>query len=117
MLGIHYAQFPEEWELKQKDGKDPITQAALQADSHYIHGLSGMTCVVPAVDIRNLLYSPELTRMRDAINGHLLATRGKPSGGIKNEVVAPPSSGDNPNHREDFNRLLAAAARKRVQED
>ena len=88
ILGIHYAQFPEEWELKQRAGNAPMTQAALKADSHYVQGLSGMTCVVPADDIRKLLHSAELTRMRDAVNAHLLASGPRPSSGPINESAS-----------------------------
>jgi hypothetical protein len=120
LLGIHYAQFPEVWDLKsKKDNDDPVVQAALKADTHYVEGLSGMTCVVPANDILSLLFGPELTEMRRqrekryevAIKAKLAAEAGAP----KTESAAaeaPQSSDANPNHREDFMRLQGAAAQK-----
>ena len=116
MLGMHYAQFPEEWELRQKSPKDPIMQAAVKADSHYIQGLSGMTCVVPSADIGKILYSEEVTQMRDKVNDEVLRKRGRPSPGVQNESAAPRTNDANPNHQEDFTRLVGAAARKPPQE-
>lgn len=46
LLGIHWGQFPEEWELQdpkrlKKSRRDLIVNGA------YVTGLSGMTCVIP----------------------------------------------------------------------
>ncbi|WP_256807804.1 trypsin-like peptidase domain-containing protein [Bradyrhizobium sp. Bra64] len=70
LLGIHYAQFPESWELKAKQTTSTVTQAVLQADSHYVEGLSGMTCVVPAADIMRIYNRPELVAMREMSEQH-----------------------------------------------
>jgi len=72
LLGIHYAQFPEAWEIKQNKIKSPVPHAALKADEHYIEGLSGMTCVIPTSDIKKVLDNPELVQMRKAIETRLV---------------------------------------------
>ena len=68
ILGIHWGQFPERWEIKDKSSnstKSAAEQASLIKDGKYVDGLSGMTCVVPAAAIIKLLDHPELKAMRD----------------------------------------------------
>jgi hypothetical protein len=68
LLGIHFAQFPEMWEvtsagkLRHESGSP---REPLLTDGKYIKGLSGMTCVLPAWTIRQVLNMPILKRMRD----------------------------------------------------
>jgi hypothetical protein len=61
LLGIHWGQFPEKWELREGG----ITEADLITDGQYVKGLSGMTCVCPCSAIQELLYLPELVKMRE----------------------------------------------------
>lgn len=63
LLGIHWGQFPERWELRDKSSlaesrKDLITEGG------YVEGMSGMTCVIPAWQIFEVLNLPELTKLR-----------------------------------------------------
>lgn len=120
LLGIHYAQFPELWELKAKKGQAVTsTQATLSGDTHYIEGLSGMTCVIPASDILELFNHPELATMRERDEqrceglglGISKGPKSEPAG-LKSEKAVPPANDVNPTHREDFTNLLSAAARK-----
>jgi hypothetical protein len=67
LLGIHFAQFPEMWEvtsagklLRRESEGEP-----LMTDGKYIKGLSGMTCVLPAWTIRRVLNMPVLKQMRE----------------------------------------------------
>jgi len=53
LLGIHWGQFPEEW--KGKKGTDKII----------FHGVSGMSLVVPAERILDLINTPKLKAQRD----------------------------------------------------
>lgn len=57
LLGIHWAQFPEKWELKNLEVvKEESSNARyLVTDKTYVDGVSGMTCVVPAKKILQLL--------------------------------------------------------------
>lgn len=67
LLGIHWGQFPESWELSQAAAASKTEderEAQLVTDGRYVTGLSGMTCVVPAWDILALLGSPELVELR-----------------------------------------------------
>ncbi len=69
LLGIHFAQFPEEWELilkpeKAKAEAQPSVPVIKGGAS--VRGLSGMTCVLPAWNIREVLDQPKLKRRREA---------------------------------------------------
>ena len=60
LLGIHWGQFPEIWEvtsdgaLKDEAGASEVKEPLL-TDGRYIKGLSGMTCVLPAWSILEVL--------------------------------------------------------------
>jgi hypothetical protein len=79
LLGIHYAQFPELWEVTDK-GK-LINQAAtepLLTDGKFIKGLSGMTCVLPAWCILEVLNMPKIKRHREEVEAI-----------VRGEIAAP----------------------------
>jgi hypothetical protein len=138
LLGIHFAQFPELWEVTS-DGKlrHEATQEPLLTEGKFIKGLSGMTCALPAWSIVDVLNMRALRKMRTEVESkrqeHYLKegfppetenTRfGAPDPRFYDddnpiaEVAAPLASASNPNHREDFNSLVGVATRKREQED
>lgn len=67
LLGIHFAQFPEEWEVRAGLTKmEAKPRVPLIRDGAYIKGLSGMTCVLPAWSIREVLDLPLLKQAREA---------------------------------------------------
>ncbi len=93
-LGVHFAQFSEDWKIKDKN--------------EYIEGLSGMTCVCPSWAILDLLEK----------NEHLVAHRSAEEEKTKKYFSANPVPKlevnilpENNSHREDFNNLLDAAIR------
>jgi hypothetical protein len=56
LLGIHFAQFPEMWELeKTKTSALPSESLISNSSVEYIKGMSGMTCVLPAWTIIEVL--------------------------------------------------------------
>jgi hypothetical protein len=66
-LGIHWAQFPEEWELRDKDRAASLEKRKkrhLITDGKYVEGMSGMTCVIPAWQIMELLDTPKIQEHR-----------------------------------------------------
>jgi hypothetical protein len=66
LLGIHFAQFPEMWEVTSKGKlRHDESNEPLLTDGKYIKGLSGMTCVLPAWSIIDVLNMPILRKMRD----------------------------------------------------
>jgi hypothetical protein len=54
LLGIHWGQFDERWQIKQSSAETP-----------YVKGMSGMSCVIPAWQILEVLNLPELKSRRD----------------------------------------------------
>lgn len=74
LLGIHWGQFPEIWELSghasSAEVADPA-EAELIVDGQYVRGLSGMTCVVPSWDILNTLADPRLVELRTRVEAML----------------------------------------------
>jgi hypothetical protein len=66
LLGIHFAQFPEIWELRSSTEliREAATSEPLITDGKYVKGLSEMTCVLPAWEIAGLLNAPKLREQR-----------------------------------------------------
>jgi hypothetical protein len=67
LLGIHFAQFPEKWELV-RGFVDSVTETfsvPLIRDGEYVKGLSGMTCVLPSWYILEVLNLPHLKQARE----------------------------------------------------
>ncbi len=112
-LGIHWGQFPERWDLRE--GPLEENRPIAITDGSYVRGFSGMTLVVPAWDIVEVLNLPKLQKMRES-KKQSMAKRVRPIA----ETVKPAAasaSDENPAHREDFTHLLNEAARRREQED
>jgi hypothetical protein len=73
LLGVHWGQFPEKWEIERASPSATKPKAAIalsdgatiSGDATYIIGLSGMTMAVPAWAIRDVLDLPKLTRERE----------------------------------------------------
>lgn len=60
-LGLHFGQFPELWEIVQGENNSKSRlESTLIKEGNYVKGMSGMTCVVPAWAILDLLDHPRL---------------------------------------------------------
>jgi hypothetical protein len=117
LLGLHWGQFPEQWEIKTKKKSKRYAESLLdQANERYIEGMSGMTLAIPGWTIRDFLDMPKMVEEREEAVSELLALRDKHRGPVA-ESASPPANGENPTHREDFTRLVGAAARKQEPED
>jgi hypothetical protein len=75
---------------------------------------TGIGVVVPAHKIMETLEHPDLKTARAVLDAKM--EKGAASLDLADES-GPPASDANPNHREDFTRLVGAAARKREPED
>ena len=79
LLGVHCGQFPERWEMTPqgalKNVASPAEERSLYTDEYYIKGLSGMTTVVPAWNILQLLNLPKFQEQRDKENAKLKTTK------------------------------------------
>lgn len=115
LLGIHWGQFPERWDIEDA-GRDTVTNAAmLSADAKYVVGLSGMTLAIPAPAIRELLNMPRIrTIIEEAKRG---MAKMRADGQLPPRAEAAPATEENPRHKEDFTALLGAAAKSKPQAD
>ena len=85
LLGVHWGQFPDFMEMDHRPPSDKTvgSMAALTegASKAYVIGLSGMTCVVPAAALLDLLDDPRLVEMREHVERQIepeMAKRGSP---------------------------------------
>jgi hypothetical protein len=117
LLGIHCGQYFDEVRVFKTRPKphervgDPIHEG----DKLYIQ--SGMTIVIPAWRITEMLdleVFDMARKKREEHHGEAARRRPQPE---SVEVPTTRSTDVNPNHREDFNSLVNAAAQKRERED
>ena len=68
LLGVHWGQFPERWEVKHNEMRSSSEEgwppAPIIREGEYVKGLSGMTCVCPAAAIMEVLNLPNLNKLR-----------------------------------------------------
>jgi hypothetical protein len=120
-IGIHWGQFPERWELREKSSLKEANRRDLIVKGAYVEGMSGMTCVVPAWQIMEVFDMPELKGPREAFfaaSAERLKRRMAPkvesgSPTPKAERADAQATDANPNHLEGFARLVDVAARKK----
>jgi hypothetical protein len=77
LLGVHWGQFPESWSIRRRERgapqqEDAGIEVSLDADEHYIEGMSGMTCAAPVSAINALLKKPAAVRHFEAEEQKLL---------------------------------------------
>jgi hypothetical protein len=115
LLGIHWGQFPEEWEITGKRKKTNRSENAAGSSAtltEYVEGVSGMTCVIPAWEILEILELPKYQKLRKEKEA-----ASEPDTSPRPESVPPRASDANPTHQEDFSRLLNAASKTPPQGD
>lgn len=120
LLGIHWGQFPEEWEVKEiklNEKRAFFESRSIITEGAYIEGYSGMTCVIPAQKIMDLINLPEVKKERNKGDEMYGTKRRKTGHSPKAELGAVNPNTDNPQHKEDFNSLVSAAAKKKPQDD
>lgn len=66
LLGVLWGQFPELWEINAGK-KAAQEEASLITEGAFVRGFSGMSCIVPAIHVMELLNHPELKSPRDEI--------------------------------------------------
>ena len=115
LLGLHWGQFPEEWEIRFKK-KTIIGEVSAHGDPRYIEGMSGMTMASPAWAIREFLNMPKFREECNKTLNQILEARGSKRGPVAESSV-PADDAANPRHLEDFTRLVDVAAQKRPRDD
>ena len=63
-LGIHWGQFPERWELRDRSELNAESRQDLIVEGGYVNGMSGMTTVIPAWQIMEVFDMPYLKKLR-----------------------------------------------------
>jgi len=101
LLGIHWGQFKSNLLI---DGKD-------------ITALSGMTMVIPAQKILDLLNIDKFRRRRMEEDVRIEERFFKKGFIPMADSAKPPIKTDNSQHKEDFNSLVSAATKKKKQDD
>ena len=114
LLGIHAGQYPEQVEARKLRKTSGETDDIIR-DRDRLKIPSSMAVVVPAREIANLLNLPVFQTQRDERNSRMEKERDK------RNIPEPESAADksdlgdeeNPNHLEDFKRLVDVASRKK----
>lgn len=116
LLGVHFGQFPELWTLENIQDADK-ENASLLTDGKYVKGLSGMTTVIPASELLNLLNREDVATMRKKSDEAIKHSREAMTEVVSESVGAGKGQavldGANPDHKEDFMSLLGEAAKVR----
>jgi hypothetical protein len=113
LLGIHWGQFPERWEIKSR--RKTVAASLKGQNRRYVEGMSGMTLAIPAWAIREFLEMPKFKKPRDKKLEEVREWAASNRTPVAES--SPPATDANPNAREDFNSLLGAAVKKPAQED
>jgi hypothetical protein len=120
LLGIQWGQFPELWEFERGLDGEASRRQGLVVEGAYIKGMSGMTCVIPAWWIDELLDRTGMYAMISNNEAKLRSGRSKKKLSPDAESAvepAPPATEGDEQHKERFTALLNAAARKKPQGD
>lgn len=113
LLGIHFGQFPELWEVEDKKRlAEAASKEPLLTEGKYIKGLSGMTCVLPAWCILEVLDMPKFKKQR--AEGDMYFEEKYKREGFPPEAESQAKADTHSSHREDFKRLLGAAVKKKA---
>lgn len=112
LLGVNWGHITDDWEVHEKE--KPIqyqTQPPVTQKVNYVRANTGMNGVIPAWKIGEMMDLPVLVEHRDRQEVVLADRRAAQRGGVALDSLKPepPTKADNPQHREDFNRLLDAA--------
>jgi hypothetical protein len=123
-LGVHWGHIVEPWIVEKRIVKI-AQQAGLRPGEKEIEQISantGMNGVVPAWRLLEMLEHPRIKEIQRRDEEAELERRKRTSSGAKldsavpdvSSVASPEPDGDaNPNHLEDFTRLVDVAARKK----
>lgn len=115
LLGIHVGQYHD----KVKVGKAPASPKAeggVIYEGDYLDIPNSMALVVPASEIQALLNLPTFKdqRMaRDETRKQMRENAARPEAAVPDDRATRPEADANPDHREDFTRLVSAASKRK----
>jgi hypothetical protein len=108
-LGVHMGQFPEMWELREdKSKREGVLLGG--ASTAYVRGMSGMSVAVPSWTLMEFLDMAAFKQGRATLTEHVKKQELEGPQRPSPEVVQAEPADANPAHKEDFTRLLNAAA-------
>jgi len=115
LMGVDYCHIRWDEPILSRRTQKPIN------DDWFIKSNTGMMGVVPVWKLTDIIEGVEMKSLLDAA-AEEAAKIAKKDSKVELDVAnfsrsEPPTTADNPSHREDFNRLLGAAARKTKRED
>jgi len=119
LLGIDWGHIVDDWPVRSKIVDKTQVQALspTEAEVQYVRANTGMNGVVPAWKLADLLNHKTIIEYCDTMDQNLRKKKSRERGGTEFDSAAPaPSDEANPNHLEDFTRLVDVAARKRPQD-
>jgi hypothetical protein len=113
LLGINWGYITDAAEVKERTVATAMVEDEKSKTVKYVKVNTGMNGVVPAWHLEKLLNSGPVKRERQAIvAGELAKAAALLPNGVAETAGAPPATDANSTHREDFMRLVDAAARK-----
>jgi hypothetical protein len=120
LLGVHWGHIVDPWAVKKRIVKRAETAALRpgEVEVDEVAANTGMNGVVPVWRLAQLMNSPQLVAKRQSDEAEMIEKlkRDQPGAVLDSakpvETAAPPANDANPTHREDFTRLVGAAARK-----
>jgi len=114
LLGVDFCNIYSKDKIYSSDTGKPLN------DDWFVPANTGMMGVIPAWKIHDILEGKELAPYIKATDKHTRENLKKKADQVSLDAsgdgAAPPANGENPTHREDFMRLVGAAARKQEPE-
>jgi hypothetical protein len=108
LMGVDWGHIISTEPVRNKYG-DP------SPDGQHVRSNSGMIGVVPAWKLQELLFREDFVTRRKNRENLVLEERAKDGPAVQSDAApagsAPPTTEENPSHREDFNSLVGAAAK------
>jgi hypothetical protein len=111
LMGIDWG-YINDWDTVNDEVGRPLQNLRVRTNT-------GMMAVVPAWKLKEMVDMPKFTADRAASEERILKKQSETIGVVTSSQIAaaPPATGDNSTHREDFMRLVGAAAQRREPED
>jgi hypothetical protein len=121
LLGVDWGYITDDWEITRKRKRAPSRLTSSlegRQEQEFVQANTGMSGVVPAWKLLELLHTPSMEEYYVTMDKAYLEKQATERGGAEfssKRPVADQAAPDeaNPDHREDFSRLVSAAARKR----
>jgi hypothetical protein len=106
LLGIDYCHIYDKERVFNSETGDPIPNMHVRSNT-------GMMGVIPAWRLADILEGPDIMAIVDHLKAAVEQGKKKQDqASLDSASEAPPANDANPTHREDFMRLVGAAARK-----